>query len=84
MPTENKIQLNDSAAVALAHLGMLVQIAGGSHRPQPGEIDKRAAALSAFIRTGQLLATDEDRGLIATIKEFLSARAAPLDAQPAA
>jgi len=80
MPTENRNDLSDSAAVALAHLGMLVQIAGGSHRPQLGEIDKRAAALSAYIRTGQLLAADEDRGLIARIKEFLTAR----EAQPAA
>jgi hypothetical protein len=70
MPSDNRNELTDSAALALAHLGMLVQIANGSHRPQPGEIDKRAAALGAYIRTGQLLASDEDRELIAVIKGF--------------
>lgn len=75
MPNDNsKTDSTDYVAITLAHLGMIIQAANGSHRPQAGEIEKRAAALISYIRTGQLPASDEDRELIRVIKEFLSSR----------
>jgi hypothetical protein len=70
-------ELSESATIALAHLGMLSQIANGTHRPQPGEIDKRTALIVSFIRTGQCVASDEDRAMVQAIKEFTKQPEAP-------
>lgn len=52
---------NDSIATAIGHLEMIVQAAKGEYSPRKGELEKRQAAVVAFIRTGQCVASDEDR-----------------------
>jgi hypothetical protein len=60
----DKPAMNDEyASVALAHLSMIAQAARGEYSPRPGEIDKRESVIVSFIRTGQPIATEEDRQL---------------------
>lgn len=65
---------NESQATAIAHLEMIFQAATGEYKPKAGELEKRRAALVAFIQTGQCVASDGDRSLIERIKSaFLAA-----------
>lgn len=64
MGSDNKpVTSEEFVGVILAHLSMIAQAARGEYSPRPGEIDKREAAIVSFIRTGQPIATDEDRHL---------------------
>lgn len=61
-----------SMATALMHLEMICQAARGDYSPKAGELEKRRAAVGAFILTGQCLAGDEDRELIGKVNEVVS------------
>lgn len=63
---------NESAATALGHLEMIMQAALGDYSPSRGELEKRQAAIVAFIRTGQCLADDRDRELTQIVKSALA------------
>lgn len=62
---------NDSMATAIGHLEMIVQAAKGEYSPRKGELEKRQAAVIAFMRTGQCVADDEDRELLAIVSAAL-------------
>jgi hypothetical protein len=58
-----------SVETALAHLAMLTLAARREYSPKSGEVERREAALMAFIRSGQCLATDADRQLITAVNQ---------------
>jgi len=64
--------VNDSIATALAHLEMIHQAATDDYSPKAGELEKRKAALVAFIRTGQCVVSEEDRIVSAQIGQIVS------------
>lgn len=64
--------MNESAATALMHLKMIVQAAKGDYSPKAGELEKREAVVMSFMFSGQCLATDEDRALIAKVREVVN------------
>jgi hypothetical protein len=64
--------MNESAGTALMHLEMIYQAAEGDYSPRAGELEKRKAAVVAFILTGQCLADDSDRALIAKVNEVVN------------
>jgi hypothetical protein len=64
--------MSDSAATALMHLEMIAQAAAGDYSPRSGEVEKRKAAVAAYIVTGQCIADDEDRTLIAKVKDLVN------------
>jgi archaellum biogenesis protein FlaJ (TadC family) len=66
-----RVELRQSQAIALAHLSMIAQAANGVYRPQPGEIDKREAMVASFIRTGQCVASDAGRMLVEILKALV-------------
>jgi len=76
--------MTESAITALMHLKMIVLIAKGDYSPRAGELEKREAAVAAFILTGQCIAGDEDRALIAKTEETVNGYFAALNAQNAA
>lgn len=51
---------NSSSETALAHLAMIVLAAKGEYSPRKDEIEKRYAAIVAFIRSGQCVAGEAD------------------------
>jgi hypothetical protein len=59
-------------STALMHLEMLFQAATGDYSPKAGELEKRKAAIVAFMSTGQCLADDSDRALAAKVNEAVS------------
>jgi len=65
-------ELNESQATALAHLEMMFQAATGDYSLKRGDLEKRRAALVAFVRTGQCLASDEDRRLAQKVNEIVN------------
>lgn len=65
-------ELSESQMIVIAHLSIIAQSANGFYKPQPGEIDRRQALVSSFIRTGQCIATDDDRRLIAVVRNAIS------------
>jgi hypothetical protein len=54
------------------HLEMIFQAAEGEYSPRPGELEKRKVAVVAFMLTGQCLAEDSDRALIAKVNEVVN------------
>jgi hypothetical protein len=64
--------MNESMKTALMHLEMIFQAALGEYSPKAGELEKRRAALVAFIATGQCLADDSDRELAAKVGEAVN------------
>lgn len=64
--------MNESMRTALTHLEMICQMASGEYSPKTGELEKRRAALVAFIVTGQCLADDADRELAAKVNEAVN------------
>lgn len=62
----------ESAATALMHLEMIFQAAEGEYSPKAGELEKRKAAIASFVLTGQCLADDSDRELIAKVGETVN------------
>jgi len=64
--------MNESAATALAHLEMIFQAAKGEYSPRAGELEKRRAAVGAFILTGQCLADDSIREIVAKAHDVVS------------
>lgn len=63
---------NDYRSIILAHLSMIAQAARGEYSPRPGEIDKREAVIISYLRTGQPIATDEDRQLREAVSRALT------------
>lgn len=62
----------ESAATALAHLEMICQAAGGDYSLKQGELEKRRAAVVAFITTGQCIAGESERELAAKVNVTVS------------
>lgn len=56
---------------ALAHIGMLAQAANGVYKPTGTEVDDRAAWLVGYLRDGTGLVTDENKAILARIKDVL-------------
>jgi len=54
------------------HLEMICQAARGDYSPKGGELDKRRAALVAFIMGATCLADDSDRELAAKVSEAVT------------
>lgn len=73
--------MNESAATALMHLEMIFQAASGDYSPKAGELEKRKAAVVAFITTGQCLADDSDRELSGKVNEAVNSHFAGVNAQ---
>lgn len=63
----------ESAATALAHLEMIFQAATGDYSPRPGELDKRKAAIVAYVLTGQCVADPIERRLIENVNRSVTA-----------
>lgn len=76
--------MNESAATALMHLEMIFQAAAGDYSPRPGELEKRKAAVAAFVLTGQCVADDEDRALAVKVNEAVSSHLAGVNTENAA
>src|SRR5262245_6474566 len=81
--------MDESTRTALMHLEMIYQAAAGDYSPRAGELEKRKAAVVAFMLTGQRLADDSDRALIAKVNEAVNShfsavsdQTAELGAQP--
>lgn len=64
--------MNESAATALAHLEMIYQAAKGDYSPRGDELEKRKAAVVAFLLTGQCLADDSIRAMAARLTEVVN------------
>lgn len=64
--------MNESQATALAHLEMIFQAAEGDYSPRAGELEKRKAAVAACLLTGQCLADDSIRAVIARVNEAVT------------
>lgn len=67
---------NDSMATAIRHLEMIAQAAKGEYSPRKGELEKRQAAIIAYIRTGQCVAVDDDREILRAVQAVLQERIA--------
>lgn len=65
-------ELNESQATALAHLDMIFQSATGDYSLKRSDLEKRRAALVAFIRKGNCLASDEDREIAQKVNEIVN------------
>jgi hypothetical protein len=63
---------------------MICQAARGDYSPKAGELDKRRAALVAFIVNGQCLADDSDRELAATVSTAVNSHFSTVNEQIAA
>jgi len=66
------------------HLEMIFQAAEGDYSPRAGELEKRKAAVVAFIRTGQCLADDFDRALVGKVNAIVSSHFSTVNDQNAA
>jgi hypothetical protein len=66
------IEINESVATALMHLEMIFQAVAGDHSAKRNELEKRKAALTAFMVSGQCVADDSDRALAAKVNEVVS------------
>lgn len=64
--------MSESVATALMHLEMIFQAALGDYSPRPGELDKRKAALTAFMVSGQCVADDSDRALAGKVSAVVN------------
>jgi hypothetical protein len=64
--------MTESAATALAHLEMIFQAATGDYSPKKSELEKRKAAVVAFIQTGQCVASDEDKEISTQIHQIVT------------
>ena len=64
--------MNESAATALMHLEMICLTARGDYSLKPGDLEKRKAAVLAFMFTGQCVADDTIRELSAKITEVVT------------
>ena len=73
-----------SMGTALMHLEMICQAARGEYSPKAGELDKRRAAVGAFILTGQCLADDSDRALLRKVNEAVNSHFSMVNQEPAA
>lgn len=67
---------DDSMATAIGHLEMITQAAKGEYSPRKGELEKRQAAIVAYIRTGQCVAVDDDREILRAVQAVLQERLA--------
>lgn len=76
--------MNESAATALMHLEMIFQAASGDYSPKAGELEKRKAAVVAFMFTGQCIADDSIRALAATVNEVVSSHLSTVNGETAA
>lgn len=76
--------MDDSTKTALMHLEMICQAARGDYSPKAGELDKRRAALVAFIMGANCLADDSDRELAAVVSESVTSHFAGVKAADAA
>lgn len=76
--------MNESTATALMHLEMIVQAAAGDYSLKAGELEKRKAAVVAFMLTGQCLAEDSDRELAAKMSETVNSHFSTVNAETAA
>ena len=73
--------MSESAATALMHLEMICQAAKGDYSPRAGELEKRKAAVVAFLFTGQCLADESDRALIGKVSEVVNSHFSVVDEQ---
>lgn len=55
---------------------MIAQAAKGEYSPRKGELEKRQAAIIAYIRTGQCVAVDDDREILRAVQAVLQERIA--------
>lgn len=79
-PSNTTARKNVIAGGAVMHLEMIVQAASGDYSPRPGELEKRRAALAAFIVT---VADDSDWALTAKVNEVVSSHFLATDATSA-
>lgn len=66
------MNVSESVMTGLGHLEMIMQAARGEYSPREGELEKRQAAIVSLLRTGQCLASDEDRAITAKVREALT------------
>lgn len=66
------IEQNESQTTALVHLEMMFQAATGDYSLKRSDLEKRRAALVAFIKTGRCLASDEDREMAGQIGQIVT------------
>lgn len=64
------------ADCAVGNISMLAQIAAGTYKAKPGEVDERAAWLVLFVRTGVGLVTPEAEREVAAVRAALAGVAA--------
>lgn len=75
--------MDDSTKTALLHLEMICQAARGDYSPKAGELDKRRAALVAFIMGATCLADESDRALAVKVNEAVNSHFAVVNEQTA-
>jgi hypothetical protein len=66
------------------HLEMIYQAAKGDYSPRGDELDKRKAAVVACLFTGQCLADDSDRALVARVNEVVNGHFSMVNEETAA
>jgi hypothetical protein len=64
------------------HLEMIAQAATGDYSPRPGELEKRKAAIIAFMATGQCVASESDRALSAEVSKVVTSHLAEVTGHP--
>jgi hypothetical protein len=62
---------------------MIFQAASGDYSPRAGELEKRKAAIVAFLFTGQCLADDSDRQLAAKVNDVVNSHFSTVNEQRA-
>lgn len=66
-------ELPNPVVMVIGHLQMLALAAKREYKPKrPDEIDDRVRAIMAFLRTGQLLPTEEDMEMLEILKKVFS------------
>lgn len=64
--------MKESTATAIGHLEMICQAAAGDYSLKAGELEKRKSAILAYIRSGQCVASEEDRQLAEKVNKALA------------
>lgn len=63
---------NESVETAIGHFAIICMAARGEYSPRQGELEKRQTAVIAFFRTGQCLASEEDKHFLSAIHQAVS------------
>lgn len=72
-PETGGSELPNPIVMVIGHLQMICLAAKGEYRPRRvGEIEDRQKVILTFLRTGQLIAGEEDAELLGRLKEVFS------------